>query len=186
MPLLSRADAQFCSTRCRVAAHRKREHDDPVPTELVRLHRWVRYDRNKVPMTTAGIPASSTNAATWATYRAASRSPVGVGVGFVLNGDGIVCLDLDGCIAPSGVVTPPTLELLRLAGRTYAEVSPSGQGLHIWGRTADLPHGRKMSFHGQPVELYPSGRYMTVTGRPFRSAPSQLGDISEAVAAVLA
>lgn len=177
---MARADAKYCSGRCRVAAHRQ----GVIPLALRKLPRWVRYSRKKVPLTAVGGPASATNPVTWSTYGRVNASTFGAGVGFVLNGDGIVCMDLDGCIAPSGVVTPPVRELLRLAGSTYVEVSPSGRGLHIWGR-AKLVSGRCVSFKGQPVEVYPSGRYITVTGQVFEGSRSQLGDVSTAIVAVL-
>jgi primase-polymerase (primpol)-like protein len=167
MPLRARPDAKFCSGRCRVASHRKRG----VPQELRRRPRWVRWSDRKVPLTATGRAASSTNPETWSRHSDAARSTAGVGVGFVLNGDGIICIDLDGCIDAAGSVTPAAMELVRLAGATYVEVSPSGRGLHIWGR-ADLTRGRLTSFKGQPVEI-------------FGGSPSKLGDVSEAVSAAL-
>lgn len=181
LPLGVRADSKYCSGACRVATHRAAV---TIPAELRSQPRWVRYSKTKVPLTTADRPASSTNPSTWTTYQQAKRSTVGAGLGFVLNGDGIVCIDLDGCIAPSGRITPPALALIELAGQTYIEVSPSGRGLHIWGKAA-LPAGRCLHWHGQPVELYPSGRYITVTGTRHATAPSQLGSITELVNTVL-
>lgn len=192
LPLLARRTARFCSTRCRTAAHRAAKAADPVPAELRKQPRWVRWQTvrrrsakpTKMPTSLSGAPASSTDPETWTTHAKATASDVGDGYGFVLNGDGIVCLDIDGCIAPSGTVTPPALELIRLAGATYVEVSPSGYGLHIWGR-ANLQTGRVVKFRGQTVEIYPNGRYLTVTGKPFRSAPSHLADITDAIQTAL-
>jgi primase-polymerase (primpol)-like protein len=62
-------------------------------------------------------------------------------------------------------------------------VSPSGRGLHVWGR-ADLSRGRCLTFRGQPVEVYPSGRYMTVTGNRYPESSSTLGDLSAVLATV--
>ncbi|MDQ4091900.1 MAG: hypothetical protein M3143_00290 [Actinomycetota bacterium] len=128
--------------------------------------------------------ASSTDPSTWATFAEARRSLVGIGLGFVLNGDGIVCLDVDHCLDERGRLTEGAAALLDLAGTTYVEVSPSGKGLHVWGR-AELTQGRRVSFRGQSVELYPSGRYMTVTGKQYLGSLSVLGDVSAAVAAAL-
>ena len=50
----------------------------------------------------------------------------------------------------------------------YVEVSPSGTGIHIWGR-AILPKGYRFDYQGQPVEIYPNGRYLTVTARVLRA-----------------
>ena len=164
-----------------MAAHRL----EVIPAELRGLPRWVRWMGRKIPRTVNGGMASSTDPATWSSYREAKRSTVGVGLGFVLNGDGIVCLDLDHCVGPDGALSEGADVLVRLAGDTYIEVSPSGHGLHIWGYAPGLQCGRRVTFRGQPVEVYPSGRYMTVTGRPFAGFERPLGDVSALVGAVV-
>lgn len=144
----------------------------------------MRFSERKVPLTVTGRAASSTDAATWSSYREAFASNAGAGLGFVLNGDGIVCVDLDGCLTAGGELTATAQRVLRLAGETYVEVSPSGRGLHVWGR-AEVDRGRKLTVDGGPVELYPHGRYITVTGRAFGSSPSKLGDLGGLVADLL-
>lgn len=174
----ARVDARFCSGRCRVAAHRS-----PAPREMVAADRWVRRSARKVPLTVTGKAASSTKAATWSSFRAAKASPVGVGLGFVLNGDGIVCLDLDHCLA-GGVPTSAAAGFLASLPGTFIEVSPSGDGLHIFGR-GQLEHGRKLSRDGLNIEVYGSGRYIAMTGERFRAAPSRLADLSDVLASIL-
>src|SRR5690349_1159463 len=96
MPLLSRPSlARYCPGRCRTAACRARRQ---VPAEMTSRPRWVRRTAKKVPLTTAGRAASSTDPGTWSSYRQARASKVGVGVGFVLDGDGVVCIDIDHCL----------------------------------------------------------------------------------------
>jgi primase-polymerase (primpol)-like protein len=153
---------QFCSSNCRVRSHR----GQGIPVELRRLARWIRH-RNKVPLTITGRPASSTNPLTWSSYADARRSVKGDGLGFVLNGDGIVCIDLDHCY--DGIPTAQAQAVLDLFPDTYVEVSPSGTGLHIWG-FAPLLKGRRFTLNGLSVEVYPSGRYMTVTGNAVNKA----------------
>lgn len=167
MPVIARRHARYCSGRCRTAACRAR---NPIPVELREQPRWVRYSPRKVPLTTDGRAASSTDARTWSTYAAAKRSSVGAGMGFVLAGDGIVCLDLDHCLE-GGRVFPLAAEILSAAGDTYVEVSPSGDGLHVWGR-GRIGRGRRRS----GVECYGTGRYITVTGN--RYSGSGLADLS--------
>jgi len=112
-------------------------------------------------------------------------SRVGDGFGFVLDGDGIACVDLDHCLDERGRLEPWAAPLLERLPATYIEVSPSGRGLHIWG-TGELQRGRRLMVDGGMVELYGRGRYMTVTGRRFRSAPSRLGDLSSTLASLMA
>lgn len=176
LPVLARRHAKFCSGRCRVAAHRVR-HANPVPLELRREDRWVCHNTRKVPMRPNGRAASSTDPATWSTYAAVTATRF-AGVGFVLNGDGIACIDLDHCLE-DGRVANWAQAILDLALGTYVETSPSGTGLHIWGR-ATIPAGR-CTPRG---EVYGTGRYITITGRRFGDAPSTLGDISAAARAI--
>jgi len=142
----------------------------------------VRYSPRKVPLTTAGRAASSTDPATWTSYRKVGESKVGCGVGFVLNGDGIACIDLDHCLA-GGRLAPWARRILEMLPATYVEVSPSGDGLHVWG-LGRLDRGRKVKVDSGSVELYGTDRYITVTGRRFEDSPSRLGDISGVLAAL--
>lgn len=129
------------------------------------------HSKRKVPIRPSGRVASSTDPATWVTYDEA-RKANRPGIGFVLNADGIVCVDLDHCL-DGDVLADWAQRILDRTPATYVEVSPSGTGLHIWGR-GTVVRGRRTA-HG---EVYGTGRYITVTGRPFRSAPSTLADIS--------
>lgn len=130
----------------------------------------------KVPKQVNGRNASSTSPRTWASFSEVFESSVGDGVGFVLNGDGIVCVDLDHCLDARGVVTSPTARrVLELAGDTFVEVSLSGDGLHVWGRSS-VPVGGCV---GDGVEVYGTGRYIAVTGQRFRG--SELRDITRLV-----
>lgn len=172
---------RFCSGRCRVAAHRARRR---VPRELTSRARWVRYSDRKVPLTVSGEVASSTDVRTWCDYRTASSSKAGVGLGFVLNGDGVICLDVDHCLDERGEVAPWAGRLLERMPSTYVEVSPSGDGLHVWGH-GRVMRGRRVPLDGGTVEIYGAGRYITVTGRRFGDAPASLADLSEVVSLVL-
>lgn len=180
----ARSVSVYCSTRCRVAAHRAKKTQ--LPTELTTRDRWVRRSATKVPLTTAGMAASSTDPRTWSTHKDAAASTAGVGLGFVLSDvDDVVCIDLDHCLNPlTGRLAPWAAAIIRDAGATYVEVSPSGDGLHIWGRAA-VRQGRKIRRpDGTAVEIYGTGRYITVTGRRHGSCPSILADLSAVIAAL--
>jgi primase-polymerase (primpol)-like protein len=166
-----------------MAAHRQ-----IPPAEMRSLPRWVRWERRYVaskpktgrPLTTDYESASSTDASTWTTFAAVHASSVGAGVGFVLNGDGIVCIDLDGCIDANGELAAWAVPIVRAAKHTYTEVSPSGTGLHIWGRGV-VEGGRVIRDH-RSIEIYGDGRYVTVTGDRWPRRPQRLGDLSEVLA----
>ena len=155
--------ARYCSTRCRVAAHRASQRE-PIPAELRERARWVRHTATKVPLTAEGRPASSTNPQNWTDYDTAKGSPAGVGLGFVLNGDGIGCYDLDHCIT-NGQISQDAQAFIETTPHFYAELSPSGEGLHLWHYAPAGPGTRK-TINGLHVEHYTQGRYITITGRP--------------------
>lgn len=123
----------------------------------------------KVPLTTDGRYASSTDSTTWATHEAVTASNVGVGVGFVL-GEGVGCIDLDAAIV-DGVVLPWAQEIIDANQGTYIEVSQSGNGIHVWGYLEEQP-GRVIR-DGRNIEVYSAGRYIAL-GTPATGSPMEL------------
>ena len=160
--ILARSDARFCSTKCRVYFSRT----GVVPKVLTSRARWIRFSESKVPLRVSGGNASSTDSSSWSSYGVAVKSRVGVGVGFVLNGDGIACYDLDHCFV-DGSPTVEAVEFVRSVNPFYVEVSPSGDGLHAWV-FAERSKGFRRRIGGLNVEFYSDARYLTVTGRSIR------------------
>lgn len=181
MPVMARSHARTCSPRCRQRASRSRR---ALSAEMTSRRRWVRRDERKVPLTAdTGRPASSTDPATWSDYAAARDSRVGSGLGYVLaEGDGIVCIDLDHCIDADGELAGWAREILDRCPPTMVETSPSGTGLHIWGR-GHVPHGRRIRKDGAAVEIYGQGRYIAL-GRRYADSPAELADLSEVIHAL--
>lgn len=163
-PLRSGPSPRFCSTRCRVAAHRAK-----MPADLRSRARWVAWEPTrragekvtKRPVQLDGRAASTTDPQTWTSY---SRVLGRKRRGFVL-GEGIGCIDLDHCLV-NGKPTPAAQRFLDAVPDTYIEVSPSGDGLHVWGRLPEGPGSRRV-VDGLNVEIYSVGRYITVTGQQF-------------------
>ena len=156
---------KFCSSRCRLRAHRA-----SVPVTLRERDRWVRWTPGprKRPIQVDGSPASSTDPLTWASYaqvRAHRRK------GFVL-GDGIGCVDLDHVLV-DGVLTDAAQAFVDSLPATYTEISPSGDGIHLWFWMPEAP-GTKRVVGGVSVETYSVSRYITITGNPFRGSVSKL------------
>lgn len=180
---LKRADARWCGGRCAVAAHRLRASLPFLPLALTDEPRWVRFETTKRPIQANGRAASSTNPATWTDYDTARASNVGAGLGFVLNGDGLVCLDFDHCFDGANLA-PWTASLLDRLPPTYVERSPSGSGLHVWGFASLDFSGRRVAVPGGEVEVYGSVRYMTVTGDALTTT-RELGDLSAFIASLI-
>lgn len=190
LPAAARAHAKYCGTSCRVMASRARKNgsaapalavepvtDTPkLPAALTRRARWIRRAASKFPLQADGSAATSDDESTWTTYADAAASAAGAGLGFVLNGDGIVCVDIDHCIT-DGVLSAEAEAFLASLPETYIEVSPSGDGLHIWGRGMVLT-SRKFRNGNMQGEIIGARKYATVTGNRFRCAPLTLANIA--------
>lgn len=165
---------RYCGQTCRKRASRARANAS-IPSDLTSRPRWIRH-AHKRPITPAGWPASVTDPSTWGPYAAAASSKVGTGLGFVL-GEGVGCLDFDHVIR-DGVLDPEVAALIASLPPTYVEVSPSGEGLHVWGMIPEAP-GRVLTIGGVRVERYSRARYLTVTEVPWRSSVARLADLSD-------
>lgn len=150
-----------------------------------RLTRGANNRLNKIPVDphTRGN-GSSTDPTKWSDFETAfsvhkKHSKAIAGVGFVLTGDGIVCIDLDHSIDVDGVILLWALEILEKFKGTYIEISVSATGIHIFCRGVK-PGGKCKKGN---VELYSTGRFIVATGQqlaPYSGA--SLLDCSEAIA----
>ncbi|HOY61568.1 MAG TPA: DUF3987 domain-containing protein [bacterium] len=157
-----------------------------IPHEMRLFKQWIvwkyedtgRLKPDKIPyiVNGGGKKASVSNPKTWVAFDDAvafleTNYNVYNGLGFVLTyNDPYVFIDLDD--ASSNKQFQATQIQIDKACKTYSELSPSGKGLHIIG-IGGVPSGRKKSY----VEIYSSGRFMTMTGNVYRSMP--IRDISE-------
>ena len=156
-----------------------------VPTPLAYLRdkqRWVAWDFcqkggkwTKPPFDPrTGRHASVSNPATWATFNAALASMEKfdlAGVELVLtDDDDITGIDLDHCINDSGSSSALAADIISY-GETYAEISPSGEGIRIFA-LGEVEKALKDDTSG--VEVFGTGRYLTVTGRQIEGTPSEI------------
>jgi len=109
-----------------------------------------------------GSPADVGKLTTFAVARDAAARRGLDGVGFApLDGWGVIALDFDNCVR-DGAVDPVVLDLVR---GTYAELSPSGNGVRaIYSGDGQAVGNRKS--HGTPfgIEAFSSNGFVTVTG----------------------
>lgn len=173
-----------------------------VPNELASRDHWIlwRYEQDgdkprKVPINAiTGAKAKSNTPSTWTSLANASQSTISSkGLGFVFaKDDGVFGIDLDGCISPTGEIQPWAVEIIA-ALNTYAEYSPSGTGVKLYG-LGKLPAGGKKRSVEQPqvcdklpgIEAYDQGRYFAFTGERFPDAPEQVNDCQAALDALFA
>ncbi len=159
---------------------------DNIPDELKRIPRWVcwryrlkrgvkmpktRKDWTKVPYRCDGRLADATNPATWCSFDDALAAYQGGrhgfdGIGIVLwekdtdaNGLVLAGVDFDEVMKDESTKSIATARIKRLG--SYVEVSPSNMGLRVFLLARPLPSG----IVADSVELYTSGRYLTVTGQ---------------------
>ena len=116
----------------------------------------------KVPYTPrTGRKASSTDLTTWGTLEEALEVMDRYdGIGFVLcSGDPYTGIDLDHCRDPvTGEIEPWALRIISSLD-SYAEVSPSGTGIHVIAKGKAPKNGKRGK-----LEMYSSERFFTITG----------------------
>ncbi|MFQ6483783.1 hypothetical protein ACLMLA_01800 [Brachybacterium epidermidis] len=108
-----------------------------------------------------------TDSRTWSSYEEAATSTVGDGLGYVL-GEGIGCVDLDGCFGEGDQLHPVARRILDEHPHALrVERSVSGKGLHIWDRMPEAMGSNRM-VDGQQVEIYSRARFIALgtTYRP--------------------
>ena len=149
-----------------------------IPFELIQYKQWVLWRKTEVNGRVTKIPispwtgkaAASDRPRTWSSYRHARyacHQHQCDGVGFVFTDADPFCgIDLDHCRDNDGTIAPAALDWIKRFG-SYAEISPSGTGVHIFIK-AKLPgSGRRTG----KVEVYDSGRYFTITGTRVSETP---------------
>lgn len=153
-----------------------------IPADLVAINRWVVWayepgtgiKPKKVPKCAAVLNsnASVIDPDTWTSFeqtQTAYEEGGFSGVGIVLNGDGLVGIDLDNCVI-DGIPSEQAMSILDSIGCQYVELSPSGKGLRSFGFVDNPPLKRATGeFNGVNVELYARSRYLTVTGHVLRA-----------------
>lgn len=180
---------------------------DDVPNKLRDRDNWIVWreekregddDPTKVPYTAFGNRsdyARSTDPETWTDYETAKayfekHSDQYDGVGFVFDADEVIVgIDLDDCRdAETGDVDAWARDVIDSLD-SFAEVSPSGEGFHIYaigikpGDKAKALVDADDTIHGEPeFEMYDESRYFTFTGRQVDGTPDTLEQRNSVVA----
>ena len=149
---------------------------ESLPDEMKNKPNWVvvrtrenketgRLDKFLIDVHT-GKFAESNEPETWTDFETAckyAKEHGGVALAYALDGtDSIACIDLDHCIGEDGKRSALADEVLAKCGKTYAEYSVSGRGIHVFGKTkgTDL---RSFSKEGD-MEYYQDRHFITMTG----------------------
>lgn len=172
---------------------------DSVPDTLTDRDTWVcwryewkedREDWTKVPVDVAtDRRASSTDPDTWTSFADAlayhNRSETKTdGIGFILHDeDTILGLDLDDCRDRETGEREAWADRVLKDVPTYGEVSPSGTGLRLLGLGFIPDGGNRADIEDEPghIEMYDTGRYLTVTGHRIEDTPENVSQVHQAV-----
>ena len=99
------------------------------------------------------------------------------GIGFAfLPGDGLIGIDIDGCIDDAGVVTPRAAAIIE-ACASYTEYSPSRKGVHI------ITSGETKSFKSNDIglEVFCGSQFFTFTAASFPGTPRTVAALDPGV-----
>jgi len=143
-----------------------------------------KWDKIPYQLRNPAAGASTKEPGHWGEYAEAtklyrSRGQLFDGLARLVQPDGIICLDLDGCVERTAddqpILAPWAAKLMQRAG-TYCEFSPSGHGLRLFGH-AELR--REIIDHAAGIEIYDgrSARFVTVTGQRVPGSKPDLGAI---------
>jgi hypothetical protein len=168
-------------------------HVKNLPSILTDRKQWVLWRKErrkgkdkKVPYHPNGKRASTTNPNDWARFAevqgALHRKPGFYdGIGYVFAADDpCVGIDIDH-------VNPADAMVQAIVKRfdSYAEISQSGQGVHIIIQARKTRHECEFVFKGLKFEVYAAGRYFAMTGT-LTGATQQIHPRQEALDALYA
>jgi len=168
---------------------------NPAIADLASRRQWVCWKRQlrkgketKIPYQPNGKPASTTDSRTWSEMPTCFTAVVAGkfdGIGYVLtDDDDRVCVDLDHCLRPDrndGTLEPWAAKIVADIN-SYTEISPGGDGLHVWAKATVTFSGRRH----ERVEIYNSGRYITVTSKHWAGTPTEMREATGAIEKLVA
>lgn len=146
-----------------------------IPSELKQLKQWVLWKAvwdekqkvfTKVPYRSNGrYKAYSNKPESWDTFDniyEAYENGIGEGIGFVLSETNpYLCIDIDNIESMDSL---PELAQ-EITSLSYAELSPSGEGIHVWIKNFNLDSDKFKNKNTElEYEIYSDKRFITFTG----------------------
>ena len=136
-------------------------------------NRFIHFDKDKQPISYITLkPISIKKEGNFMNYKKAleglKNSSKIKGIGFVLGNTpkGNFCgLDIDNCIDSNGVLSEEVQKIIDILD-TYAEISPSGKGVHciFFARKQGNICKKYFKYWCKCMEIYDKDRYFTLTG----------------------
>ena len=146
--------------------------------------------RTKIPYNAAsGFLARGNDPSSFVPFGIAARAAGydGLGIGIF---NGICAIDLDDCFTAEGDLSPIAEDVVTTM-KSYTELSPSGNGLHILFRAEGFRYDTSRYYimnHQSGIEVYVAGatnKYVTVTGDRFGDTPDSCEERSKELALLL-
>jgi putative DNA primase/helicase len=155
-----------------------------LPSELKRWRQWVIWksklgDDQKIPYSPKDGQkyAKCNDSSTWDTYGKAEYARTKFdadGISFcVTDGDPYSVIDMDDCME-GGKLKQYAQDIVNYLA-SYAEFSPSMQGVHVWTKAKLPPGGRRT----EGIEMYDSSRFITMTGKRVPGTPNVIVDAQQ-------
>lgn len=170
-----------------------------VPQQMKDIPHWVNWKYiwsesqkrwTKLPLNPIGLKAAAADdPATWGTFLSSCGNVWDnneLGIGFEIgkkaagHSSGLFCVDLDHVLKDGVIQDPAALDIFETLD-SYTEISPGGDGLHIWIK-ADVTEDRAK--RKGVIEMYGDGRYITVTGNLYgsrRTIEERTAEINELI-----
>lgn len=162
---------------------------DNIPPKLKERSQWVLWQAvfksdkkkpwDKEPINAkTGRRASTTDPITWTNFNTVHLKRINGngtydGIGYVLSEkDPFTGWDLDNCRNPETGEIESWVKKYIDRLNSYTEISPSGKGIRIFTRAKLPPNGRRKG----KIEVYNSGRYLTLTGHHIQGSPLTIED----------
>lgn len=159
----------------------------PIPEELKQNAKWCgwKYEivggrKTKVPYNLQTLEkAKSNDISTFKDFSFAEEAFAlggyvdGLGIGIF---DGYSAIDIDHCITNDGFLSDAATEICTTM-KSYAEISPSKEGVRIIFKTKDLEYDKEKYYIKNPnngIEIYAAGitnRFVTITGNTLYGYP---------------
>jgi primase-polymerase (primpol)-like protein len=155
--------------------------------DLIQRDQFINYTiierdgkKTKPPADANGDCINAHDPSNWRSYQ--DTISVSEQIGFVLTEhDPFLFIDLDH-VLNEGKLCGWAEKLIAELPATYTEISPSGDGLHLYYMLYDTPSipKHKQTFpDGTALEIYFSGRYFTITGNVFVDSPITAQDLGD-------
>ena len=163
-----------------------------IPKEMKEFNNWVLYKiqskkdskgnikNTKIPYQPINKMAKVNDCNTWSSFatvrdKAENETNRYDGIGFVFTNSTIMGIDIDHCVIDNKLSDIAT-DILKTVN-SYAEYSPSGEGIHIYiNGNINLHNGFKLPRLG--LEIYDKDRYFTVTGNVIKGYEKLSSDVT--------